>query len=349
MQTQREEPLEPLVCSMCQKVTAQPRYVIFYNVKSFFVVTIRTPVQGVFCRSCADEKALRSTVITWLLGWWGFPWGIVYSTHAIINNLLGGSKPKDVNARLLSYQAYVFATQGKYDLARAVGADALDLSRSSKSTSLQILLVSLLQALDNGKPINRLQDTWALLSCGFYLQIALIVGAIVTTLNFLPPNLESSTQSSSATTTQPKSTASVKPAYVRPGLADNGTPFPANSGYVDGYPYTLTDGYSNITIDNTQNDFDVFIKLFSLDVEKPKPVRVIFIRAKEQFVIEKIRAGNYDVRYRNLYTGALFRSEPLQLQEFRTATGVRFSDVTLTLYKLRNGNAQTYTISEGEF
>lgn len=351
-ETHGEEPLEPqepLVCSMCQKVTAQPRYVIFYNVKSFFVVTIRTPVQGVFCRSCADEKALRSTVITWLLGWWGFPWGIVYSTHAIINNLLGGSKPKDVNARLLSYQAYVFATQGKYDLARAVGADALDLSRSSKSTSLQILLVSLLQALDNGKPINRLQDTWALLSRGFYLQIALIVAAIVTTLNFLPPNLESSTQSSSPTTTQPKSSASVKPAYVRPGLADNGTPFPVNSGYVDGYPYAFTDGYSNITIDNTQNDFDVFIKLFSLDIEKPKPVRVIFIRAKEQFVIEKIRAGNYDVRYRNLDTGNLFRSEPLQLQEFRTPTGIRFSNVTLTLYKLRNGNAQTYTISEGEF
>lgn len=102
-------------------------------------------------------------------------------------------------------------------------------------------------------------------------------------------------------------------------------------------------------IDNTQNDFDVIIKLFSRDVEKPKPVRVIFIRAKDQFTIEKITAGNYDVRYRNLNTGNLSRSEPLQLQEFRTTRGVSFSNITLTLYKSRNGNTQTYTISESEF
>ena len=245
------EPLEPLVCSVCQRVTAQPQYVIFYNVKSFFVMTIRTPVQGVYCRSCADEKAFRSTVITWLLGWWGFPWGIIYSTHAIVNNLLGGSKPKDVNARLLSYQAYVFVTQGKYDLARAVGADALNLLRkldsgiasnlksvfggkpNSESTSLQMIVADLLQALDNGKPINRLQDTWALLRGSFYLQLALIVTAIVMAFNFLPLNSESSPQNSSLAKTQPKLIPSTKPAYVRPELADNGTPFPADSGYID--------------------------------------------------------------------------------------------------------------------
>jgi DnaJ-domain-containing protein 1 len=370
VQTSREEfiePLEPLVCSMCQEVTAQPRYVIFYNVKSFLVVTIRTPVQGIFCRSCADEKAFRSTVITWLLGWWGFPWGLVYSTHAIINNLLGGSKPKDVNARLLSYQAYVFATQGKYDLARAVGADALDLSHkldsgiasnvkrifgrrpSSESTRLQIILVSLLKTLENGKPINRLQGNWVLLSRSFYVQLALIVTAFTIAFNFVPLNSENSMQTSSNRKIHSKSSSSLKPAYVRPGLADNGTPFPINSGYVDSYPYMLVDGYSKITIDNTRNNFDVFIKLFSLDDDKSQPVRVVFIRAKERFTMEKMRAGNYDVRYRNLNTGVLARSEPLQLQEFTTTTGVSFSDVTLTLYKMRNGNAQTYTISESEF
>jgi len=40
---------------------------------------------------------------------------------------MGGHKPSEINARLLTYQAYVFATQGKPDLARAVGVDALNL------------------------------------------------------------------------------------------------------------------------------------------------------------------------------------------------------------------------------
>ena len=188
-QTFNKEPLEPLTCSLCQKVTAQPRYVIFYNVKSLLVMTIRTPVQGIFCRNCADETALRSTIVTWILGWWGFPWGIVFSIQAITHNLLGGSKPNDVNARLLTYQAYVFATQGKFDLARAVGTDALDLSHEIKP-----VIDDLLRVTNTGKPIERLTKNWSLLSRAFYLQFGIIAAAITITCSFLPYSSESPTE-----------------------------------------------------------------------------------------------------------------------------------------------------------
>jgi DnaJ domain len=99
--------IEPIVCSCCGTITAQPRYAIFYQVTSFIAVTIRSPIQGIFCPSCAEGKVLRGTIITWFVGWWGLPWGVFYSLHAIIHNLLGGSKPDDVNARLLIHQAYL--------------------------------------------------------------------------------------------------------------------------------------------------------------------------------------------------------------------------------------------------
>lgn len=282
-QTFDKEPLEPLTCSLCRKVTAQPRYVIFYDVKSFLIITIRTPVQGIFCRSCAEEKALRSTIVTWVFGWWGFPWGVVFSIQAIIHNLLGGSKPNDINARLLTYQAHVFATQGKFDLARAVGANALDLSHKIKpgifsktqntsghpindeGASLRIVIDDLLRVTNTGKPIERLANNWSLLGRAFYLQCGIIAAAITITCSFLLPSSESSTQTLSSPKTTLNLPQSPKPGYVRPRLADNGTPFPRSSGYIDGYPLNFSDGYSSVTIDNSQNGSDVFIKLFSLD------------------------------------------------------------------------------------
>lgn|GEM_PF-5584716 len=51
------------------------------------------------------------------------------------------------------------------------------------------------------------------------------------------------------------------------------------SGYIKNYPVRFSDGYSSITVDNSQNDSDVFVKLFSLDSKPEQPIRVFFIRA----------------------------------------------------------------------
>lgn len=101
---------------------------------------------------------------------------------------------------------------------------------------------------------------------------------------------------------------SVKPKYVRPKVADNGVPFPMKSGYIKNYPVRFSDGYSSITVDNSQNDSDVFVKLFSLDSTPEQPIRVFFIRAYESFTAKSVRAGNYDVRYRDLDSGSLVRT-----------------------------------------
>jgi hypothetical protein len=60
-------------------------------------------------------------------------------------------------------------------------------------------------------------------------------------------------------------------------------------------------------------------------------------------------AGNYDIRYRDLSTGGLSRTEAFSLEEAPSYNGTQFSNITMTLYKVRNGNMQTYGLAEDEF
>ena len=140
-----------------------------------------------------------------------------------------------------------------------------------------------------------------------------------------------------------------KPAYVRPSAAPNGQPWPAGSAYVKGFPVLNATGLSSVTVDNSKNDSDVFVKLISLDGATAHPVRTFFIPAGGTFRANKMKAGNYDVRYRDLNTGRLSRSEAFSLEETATSDGRRFSNLTMTLYKVRDGNMKTFGLPEGEF
>jgi hypothetical protein len=38
----------------------------------------------------AIDKGLGYTLLSLLLGWWGFPWGIIYTLESLVTNLSGG-------------------------------------------------------------------------------------------------------------------------------------------------------------------------------------------------------------------------------------------------------------------
>lgn len=139
------------------------------------------------------------------------------------------------------------------------------------------------------------------------------------------------------------------PVYEKPLYAPNGEPWPANAGYVQGYKKLHTNGLSSVTVDNTQNDSDVFVKLVSLEGTEAYPVRQFYIPAYSKFTVNKVNAGSYDVRYRDLNSGGLSRSESFNLEETEIDGGTQFSNYTMTLYKVRDGNMQTYGLSEAEF
>jgi hypothetical protein len=137
--------------------------------------------------------------------------------------------------------------------------------------------------------------------------------------------------------------------FIRPVTAPNGQAWPQIAAYVAGYKQFRSEGRSTLTVDNRQNDSDVFVKLVFIGSTKASPVRHFYIPAGQAFTVKSIKAGDYDLRYRDLGSGKLTRSEAFTLVEEVTETGTRFSNMSLTLYKVRDGNSQSYSLSENDF
>lgn len=141
----------------------------------------------------------------------------------------------------------------------------------------------------------------------------------------------------------------IPPAYVRPDTTPAGRPWPAVAGYLAGFPRLHTRGLSSVTVDNSRNDSAVFLKLVSLDGAVAVPVRVSFIPARRSLTMRNVAAGTYDIRSRDLTSGALARSEAFTLEETANAKGTQYSDFTMTLYRVRNGSMTSFPLSENEF
>jgi hypothetical protein len=85
-------------------------------------------------------------------------------------------------------------------------------------------------------------------------------------------------------------------------LSPNGEPWPAQSGYVAGYPVGNLGEEMQFVIDNSANVSPVFVKIYDLD--RRANVRHAFVQARERLTIEKLSAGKYEVRYQNIMIGA---------------------------------------------
>ncbi len=141
-------------------------------------------------------------------------------------------------------------------------------------------------------------------------------------------------------------TATTEPDY---GMAPNGFPWPATAGYLEGYEILNRGGLSSVAIDNSMNSTDVFVKLVARDDGKIKVARQFFIPAHGGFTLDGVSAGAYDIRYRDLSNGGLSRSEDFTVQEYSADGGVRYSVLTITIYKVEDGNMETYPLSEEGF
>ncbi len=69
------------------------KFVTFTYCMSFLVVTLRRNSDVIFVRAgqSAFVAGLPYTLLSLMIGWWGFPWGLVYTPIAIIQNLSGGT------------------------------------------------------------------------------------------------------------------------------------------------------------------------------------------------------------------------------------------------------------------
>ena len=151
--------IDPIRCSACDCITAQPRFKVFYLVISYLAGAYKKPLQGIFCSSCEFKAALKATLGTLVLGWWSVA-GFIWTLHALLSNLIGGRFHAQ-NAFLQGQQALYFAQEGKLELAGATARGAIELIEKAKGrtsdgdyeeglSSLRVALDSLLQSM----PLN---------------------------------------------------------------------------------------------------------------------------------------------------------------------------------------------------
>ena len=162
----------------------------------------------------------------------------------------------------------------------------------------------------------------------------------------LEPGLGSPTAGAAAAAVQPVLAVG---GYVRAEAAPNGRIWPTRSAYVEGYPQMNKGGLSEVVIDNTYNDTDMFAKLVSLDGPSALPVRTFFVAARGRFTLAGLAIGTYDLRYRNLASGGLLRSPAFILEEVTTARGTEHSTPVVKLYQSGESGMQTYSLGDADF
>jgi len=68
------------------------RFVVFQYCVSLLVITFKRPttVQFIKAGESPATKSLPYTLLSFFLGWWGIPWGFIYTPQVIYKNLNGG-------------------------------------------------------------------------------------------------------------------------------------------------------------------------------------------------------------------------------------------------------------------
>lgn len=86
---------------LSQEISRGGKFVVFEYCISLLIITLKRPSGIYFIR--AEEgtfgKSISFTLISLLLGWWGFPWGPIYTIASLYTNLSGG---KDVTMNVLN-------------------------------------------------------------------------------------------------------------------------------------------------------------------------------------------------------------------------------------------------------
>ena len=84
-------------------------------------------------------------------------------------------------------------------------------------------------------------------------------------------------------------------------VAPTGDPWPAQSGYIDGYPLGNEGDEMQVLVDNSNNPSPVLVKIYDLD--RRSNVRHAYVLGRAKFLIDKLAAGKYEVRYQNIMIG----------------------------------------------
>lgn len=106
---QPQAPAEQLVCQGCGVQDHTLRSTVMLWIFSIVLYTRRGGRSGIWCASCRAKQAFLWSGISGLCGWWGFPWGLIYTAPTLWRNAWGGVQDPEANAlllRIIGFQLY---------------------------------------------------------------------------------------------------------------------------------------------------------------------------------------------------------------------------------------------------
>jgi hypothetical protein len=84
-----------------QEISRGGKFVVFEYCVSLLIVTLKRP-SGIYFIRAGEGTAGKSytyTLLSVIVGWWGFPWGPIYTIASLATNLGGG---KDVTREVIN-------------------------------------------------------------------------------------------------------------------------------------------------------------------------------------------------------------------------------------------------------
>ncbi|KRA03930.1 hypothetical protein ASD74_22050 [Rhizobium sp. Root564] len=351
--------IDPICCSRCGQATAQPRYVVFYRVYSFIIMTTRRPVQGIFCAKCAKKEGLKSSIITLFTGWWGVPGGPLYSIGSILRNGFGGKHDRSADEGMIWYNALAFLSRGNLQLSYALAMRSIKASDKNIASDAAELVAQLERAGADPRQ-GKLRDPW---------RTSILYGASHLFMAFALPGalalaIFADTQGSSVRTSYAGSGLYSSTQYrpsTQTGISKPRVPTCTSAPYsgqlLGANQLSATEGHS-LEIRNGSSG-DAIIKV------RAEPygtvVAAFFVGSNQTGQITGIPDGRYTVQY--AFGDALDIScrrfvqvagagqfpgvETLQTEQ--TTTQIITQVLSYTLYAVPNGNVSPQNISAQDF
>jgi len=367
----REATIDPICCSRCGQVAAQPRYVVFWRVYSLLLATIRSPVQGVFCAQCARKEAFAASLVTMFTGWWGVPWGPIHTIAAILRNGLGGRPSKVAQERMLWFNCLAFLSRGDLHLAHALASRSCSASDLAIAHKAQKLLHDL-EATGYRPQQSRLRNPWRVRPMEFLKHLAmaaamplLITGLLVHYDSRTPSAARPVSHRTAPPSGRPPTAATdaAKPAESGQAMAVSGLVprcalGPGNGHILEGRQnLTRIDGHV-VTIRNGSGG-NAIVRL--RESVSNRRIASVFVADGATASLRKIPDGTYRIQY--AFGDHLAKDCRSFVQTHRagqfpgeetfatrtTATEIITQEMTYTLYAVPLGNVTPKSITTQEF
>jgi hypothetical protein len=83
---------------------------VSHKVWSALLLTSWSSTPQMCCRSCGLKSQVAASAFSLILGWWGFPWGLVVTPVQIGRNLIGMASPPDPSKPSAQFEKIVRMT-----------------------------------------------------------------------------------------------------------------------------------------------------------------------------------------------------------------------------------------------